>query len=106
MSVKQSIEQHSGEVQKLNIRANEEVRQQGYPSFQTLLSYFDRAIYILEDWPEKREFAFSCSFFVKDWCERLYIDETDSYRKLYWEVLKWEAQNVILDSYIFYCKHD
>lgn len=102
MSFRQSMEQHSGEIEKLNIRANEEVRRQGYPEFETLLAYFDRAHYILEDWPEEREYAFSCSFYVKDWCDNLWSDEQDMYRQLYWEVLKWEAQNRVLDSYMLY----
>lgn len=102
MSFRQSMEQHSGEIEKLNIRANEEVRRQGYPEFETLLAYFDRAHYILEDWPEEREYAFSCSFYVKDWCDHLWSDEQDMYRQLYWEVLKWEAQNRVLDSYMLY----
>lgn len=102
MSFRQSMDQHSGEIEKLNIRANEEVRRQGYPEFETLLEYFDRAHYILEDWPKEREYAFACSFYVKDWCDNLWSDEQDMYRQLYWEVLKWEAQNRVLDSYMLY----
>lgn len=102
MSVKQSVEEHRKEVEKLNKEANYEIQTIGHPSLDTLYKYYDRAIYILEDHEKERAFALSLTAFVKGWCDVLYQNEDDQFRKLYWMVLLWEARNMVLDSYLLY----
>ena len=102
MSVKQSVEEHRKEVEKLNKEANYEIQTIGHPSLDTLYKYYDRSIYILEDHEKERAFALSLTTFVKGWCDVLYQNENDQFRKLYWMVLLWEARNMVLDSYLLY----
>lgn len=90
-----TIEQHRKIVQNLNNQVK------GNPSYELLYKYFSEANYILEDCPDKRDFAFEVSGFVKKWCNQLWKYLDDEYYTLYWKTMLFEAP-YLFESFILY----
>lgn len=95
-SDRQTIEEHRLIIKKLNSEVGSK------PSYELLFRYYSECHYLLEDCPDERELAFKVSGFVKAWCDRLWQTEDDDFYKLYWDMMLFEAQNRVLDSYFLY----
>lgn len=93
-----TFEEHKAYVGGLN----KEVSKTSKPSIELLTKYYSEAVYTLKDCPKERDFVFGITRFIKEWCGLLWEYENDPYHSMYWEVVLFEAQNRILDSYLLY----
>lgn len=100
----QTVEEHRLEIKKLN----EYVKKKGKITYDSLLQYFYRAYYILEDYPNSKEkkMAFELTRYVKQMCIKLADGNKDQkIAALYWDCMKLESWH-LLDSYALYIERN
>lgn len=97
MSEKLSIQEHKEIVKFLNSQLNENET----PSLDLLKRYYSEAVYILEDCPEEKKYAFQLTDFVKKWADYLWEYVDDEYYTLYWDSMLVEAP-YLFESYLLY----
>lgn len=72
------------------------------PDYGILEALQSQAIYILEDYPEEKEYVFKITDYVKFWALALFARRGEAkYAELYWNTLRFEAPH-LLDSFMLY----
>ena len=90
----QRIEEYKSDMKKLK-----SILEKGI-DYRTLNAMFALSQYILRDYPNERKYCFAHSKAVKDIAIQQYVKTMKpQWDEEYWNVMLWEAQNRILDSY-------
>lgn len=73
------------------------------PTYDQLQRLYSTAFYILQDFPDEKDYAFKVTSYVKYWCAK-YLNRTGNamYNELYYSALLIEAQNHNVDSGLLY----
>jgi len=97
-----TFEEYKADIKRVNEMVGSNV-----PTYEQLLWYYSVASYMLEDCPEKKDFIFSITNFVKQWTDNLweYKDEEDKFYKLKLDTMLLEAP-YLFDSYLLYLEKD
>ena len=97
----QLLEEYKSDMKKLKTVLERQI------DFRTLNAIFAQCQYILKDFPEERKYCFAYSDAVKKMALQKYAtDFKPQWDELRWDVLKWEGQNKILDSYWLYLERN
>lgn len=93
----QLLEEYKSEMKNLGIVLE---KKGDYRTFSAVLSQVQ---YILRDFPEERKYCFYWTDKLKKFSTKKLIEKKDIvWRDAYWNVVLYEAQNKLLDSYFLY----
>ena len=93
----QLLEEYKSDMKKLKTVLERQI------DYRTVNAVLAQAQYILKDYPKERKYCFAYSDFVKKMALREYAQTLKpEWDELYWNTMKWEAQNHNLDSYFLY----
>lgn len=76
------------------------------PTYDQLERLYSAAFYILQEFPEEKNYVFRVTGYVKRWCVPYYLNlQDEKYNSLYWETMRIEAPYLV-DSFMRYIECD
>lgn len=76
------------------------------PSYDQLQRLYTAAFYILQDFPDEKEYVFKITGYVKSWCEKYFIHlNDDKFNQIYWKSTYLESPYLV-DSFMRYIECD
>lgn len=72
------------------------------PNHQILVGLLAASQYLLRDFPDKRYYCLRITGYIKEQCLKYMLSGLSEFQDLYYEVLLFEARNMVLDSALIY----